>query len=247
MQDQTIEHQPSCEDELNIGLLTVAQAQARILDGVTPVTDAETVPVREALGRVLAEDIISPIDVPSHTNSAMDGYAVRADDLPAEGVREFTVPGTSWAGRPWPDQDEPGQAVQIMTGGMMQAGAETVVMKEDSTLSVLGKKDFDELISNPLIKTVNQKVAKSLLDTGYIPIDVRYPEEYDDSHIPGAISIYDAQFDKNLDKLPKDPWGEPYRFLNPGQNGEIDIFTLGADNQPGGEGVDADIGNWDLN
>ncbi len=47
-----------------------------------------------------------------------------------------------------------------------------------------------------------------------------------------------------LDKLPKDPWGEPYRYLNPGQNGEIDIFTLGADNQPGGEGVDADIGNW---
>jgi general secretion pathway protein G len=47
-----------------------------------------------------------------------------------------------------------------------------------------------------------------------------------------------------LDKLPKDPWGEPYRYLSPGQNGEIDIFTLGADNQPGGEGVDADIGNW---
>jgi general secretion pathway protein G len=47
-----------------------------------------------------------------------------------------------------------------------------------------------------------------------------------------------------LDKVPKDPWGEPYRYLNPGQNGEIDIFTLGADNQPGGEGVDADIGNW---
>ncbi len=67
--------------------------------------------------------------------------------------------------------------------------SETVVMKEESTLSVLDKKDFDELISSPLIKTVNQKVAKSLLDTGYIPIDVRYPEEYDDSHIPGAILV----------------------------------------------------------
>ena len=50
-----------------------------------------------------------------------------------------------------------------------------------------------------------------------------------------------------LDRVPKDPWGEPYRYLNPGQNGEIDIFTLGADNQPGGEGVDADIGNWSSN
>jgi CRP-like cAMP-binding protein len=67
--------------------------------------------------------------------------------------------------------------------------SETVVMKEESTLSVLDKNDFDELISNPLIKTVNQKVAKSLLETGYIPIDVRYPEEYDDSHIPGALLV----------------------------------------------------------
>jgi molybdopterin molybdotransferase len=79
---------------------------------------------------VLAEDIVSPIDVPSHTNSAMDGYAVRAVDLPAEGVREFPVPGTSWAGRPWLSAIKPGQAVQIMTGGMMPEGADTVVMQE---------------------------------------------------------------------------------------------------------------------
>ncbi|MGB5474292.1 MAG: bifunctional molybdopterin-guanine dinucleotide biosynthesis adaptor protein MobB/molybdopterin molybdotransferase MoeA [Gammaproteobacteria bacterium] len=130
MHENEIQHQPGCEDELNTGLLTVAQAQARILAGVTPVTASETLPVREALGRVLAQDIVSPIDVPSHTNSAMDGYAVRAADLPASGVREFPVPGTSWAGRPWLTPIEPGQAVQIMTGGMMPAGADTVVMQE---------------------------------------------------------------------------------------------------------------------
>jgi general secretion pathway protein G len=49
-----------------------------------------------------------------------------------------------------------------------------------------------------------------------------------------------------LDRLPKDPWGNAYQYLNPGQNGEIDIFTYGRDNRPGGEGVDADIGNWNL-
>ena len=130
MQDQEIRHQPSCEDELNIGLLTVAEAQARILEGVTPVTETETLPVREALGRVLAQEVVSPIDVPSHTNSAMDGYAVRAADLPETGVRDFPVPGTSWAGRPWLAPIEPGQAVQIMTGGMMPEGADTVVMQE---------------------------------------------------------------------------------------------------------------------
>ena len=130
MHDQEINIQQCCEDEQNTGLLTVAEAQARILEGVTPVTAAETLPVREALGRVLAEDIVSPIDVPSHTNSAMDGYAVRAADLPDDGVREFPVPGTSWAGRPWLMPIEPGQAVQIMTGGMMPVGADTVVMQE---------------------------------------------------------------------------------------------------------------------
>ena len=93
--------------------------------------------------------------------------------------------------------DEPQKIAELQEGDAFGCDAlisgstrnETVVMKEESTLSVLDKKDFDELISNPLIKTVNQKVAKSMLDTGHIPIDVRYAEEFDDSHIPGAILI----------------------------------------------------------
>lgn len=47
-----------------------------------------------------------------------------------------------------------------------------------------------------------------------------------------------------LDKAPSDPWGKPYLYLNPGTHSEIDIYSLGADGQPGGEGADADIGNW---
>ncbi len=49
-----------------------------------------------------------------------------------------------------------------------------------------------------------------------------------------------------LDRLPKDPWGNPYLYLNPGNNAEIDIYTLGRDGRPGGEGVDADLGNWNI-
>lgn len=49
-----------------------------------------------------------------------------------------------------------------------------------------------------------------------------------------------------LDKLPKDPWGHPYQYLSPGIKGEIDVFSLGADGEPGGTGNDADIGSWDL-
>jgi general secretion pathway protein G len=49
-----------------------------------------------------------------------------------------------------------------------------------------------------------------------------------------------------LERLPKDPWGNPYLYLNPGRNGEIDVYSLGTDGQAGGEGKDADIGNWML-
>lgn len=49
-----------------------------------------------------------------------------------------------------------------------------------------------------------------------------------------------------VDRLPKDPWGKPYQYLNPGLRGEIDVFSLGADSAPGGEGNDADIGSWNL-
>ncbi len=48
-----------------------------------------------------------------------------------------------------------------------------------------------------------------------------------------------------LDKLPRDPWGRPYQYLNPGSHGEIDVFSLGADGQPGGQGHDADVGSWE--
>lgn len=50
-----------------------------------------------------------------------------------------------------------------------------------------------------------------------------------------------------LKRLPTDPWGEPYRYRNPGEHGEIDIYSYGRDGRPGGEETDADIGNWNLN
>ena len=59
---------------------------------------------------------------------------------------------------------------------------------------------------------------------------------------PGIRNWKDGGY---LDRLPVDPWGNPYQYLNPGNNGEIDIYTLGRDGRPGGEGLDADIGNWD--
>ena len=130
MSKDEIQVQPSCEDELNTGLLSVDEARERMVNAVSPVRDMQTVALREALGQVLAAEVVSPIDVPSHTNSAMDGYAVRASDLPGDGIRTFPVPGTSWAGQPWLETARPGEAVRIMTGGMMPPGSDTVIMQE---------------------------------------------------------------------------------------------------------------------
>lgn len=62
---------------------------------------------------------------------------------------------------------------------------------------------------------------------------------------PSAAPIPES-WKQLLDKVPVDPWGQPYQYLTPGVHGEVDVFSYGADGQPGGEGNDADIGNWDL-
>ena len=59
-----------------------------------------------------------------------------------------------------------------------------------------------------------------------------------------ATGAVPANWRPYLDKLPADPWGKPYQYLNPGVKGEIDVFSFGADGQPGGEGKNADIGSW---
>ena len=122
-----------CADGHEGPALILSEALSRMLAEVRPVAGVETLAVRSALGRVLAADVVSGIDVPSHTNSAMDGYALRGVDLPADGERGFPVIGTSAAGRPFDGQVEPGQCVRIMTGAPMPSGTDTVVMQENVT------------------------------------------------------------------------------------------------------------------
>lgn len=97
---------------------------------VEPVSDTETVGVLGALGRVLAEDVISPISVPPHDNSAMDGYALAGADLSHDKPTTLTVVGTAYAGTAWGGQVGPGGCVKIMTGAIMPAGLDTVVPVE---------------------------------------------------------------------------------------------------------------------
>jgi molybdopterin molybdotransferase len=110
--------------------LRVEEARARILAEVQPVEGIETLGLRDALDRVLGEDVHSSVNVPSHDNSAMDGYALAGGDLPTEGERAFPVVGTSWAGRPFEGIVHSGQCIRIMTGATLPKGIDTIVMQE---------------------------------------------------------------------------------------------------------------------
>jgi molybdopterin molybdotransferase len=110
--------------------LSAAEARRRMLDEVAPVAGREFVPVRSALGRVLAADIVAPHDVPAHDNSAMDGYAIRFESLAADGETRLAVVGTAFAGKAFSGLVGKGQAVRIMTGAVLPAGADTVVVQE---------------------------------------------------------------------------------------------------------------------
>lgn len=110
--------------------LSVDDARQRILSAVQPLGEREWVELRIALGRVTAADIHSTFDIPPHASSAMDGYALSAADLPISGTRALRVAGTAYAGRPYTGTLPAGECVRIMTGALLPAGADTVVMQE---------------------------------------------------------------------------------------------------------------------
>ncbi len=112
--------------------LSVPLAQQLVRAAITPITDTETLPLKQALGRILADDLVSPIAVPSHDNSAMDGYALRSSDLSASPVT-LTVVGKAYAGHPYPNEVQAGECVRIMTGAVMPRGCDSVIPQELAT------------------------------------------------------------------------------------------------------------------
>ena len=130
MDRDRITTQPSCADTVDEQSLGAVEAVSRILDACPVLRESETLAIRQALGRILATDVLSRINIPPATNSAMDGYALAASSLPETGPRQFAVVGTAWAGKPFRGVVAPDQCVRIMTGAIMPPGTDTVVMQE---------------------------------------------------------------------------------------------------------------------
>ena len=159
----------SCLDGYDPDALRVDKACEAIRACLSPITESETVPVREALGRVLAQDIVPSIDVPAHDNSAMDGYAVRFADL-QEKETPLKEIGAALAGRPFAGAVAPGQCVRIMTGAVMPGGTDTVVIQE------VVKRDGERVVVPPGQKArQNVRYAGEDLKTG---VPVLFPGKY---------------------------------------------------------------------
>ena len=126
----TLEQIASCVSGYDPNALPVAQAREFIARLVPTVSGIESLAIRSALGRVLARDVISPIDVPAADNSAMDGYALRGGELGTDAPTRLRVVGKGFAGDAVGAAIAAGECVRIMTGAVMPPGLDTVVPQE---------------------------------------------------------------------------------------------------------------------
>ena len=119
--------------------MPLAEARARIVASIAPITATERLPLAAAFHRVLAETVIAGIDVPGADNSSMDGYGFAHADAPADGAR-LAIVGDSFAGHPFTGRLAAGQCVRIMTGAVVPEGVDTVVIQENT------REEGDELV-----------------------------------------------------------------------------------------------------
>jgi len=133
--------------------ITVEQALAIIKQHMEPLKNEQTIILPNALGKTLAVDVISPMNVPVYNNSAMDGYAFIANDFPEQGTTELTNIGTAYAGIPFEGSLSAGQCIRIMTGAKMPENADTVVEQEKVSVN-------DDQISIPNDIKLGQNVRK---------------------------------------------------------------------------------------
>ena len=150
---------PSCMDDYDPNAMSVAHARQFIKQFLTPIIETESINTMQALGRVLAADIVSPSNVPNYNNSAMDGYAFKF----SEGIKIIKVIGTAFAGKAFAGSVKAGECVKIMTGAVIPAGADTVVMQERIAI----KSDCITLLEVP-IKGTNVRLAGEDLKLGQV-------------------------------------------------------------------------------
>jgi molybdopterin molybdotransferase len=220
-------------------MISVRDGQNHILSGITAVVAPELLPVTRALGRVLAEDFQAPIDVPPADNSAVDGYAVGSADIPATGTRELVVVADLAAGFVFDGALAVGQALRIMTGAPMPAGADTVYPQE------IVERSGDRVRIAPLAKGANVRLRGEDVEAGAIVVEagtVLRPQEIGLMTSLGAWQLMVRRRPRVAVMSTGDEVAEPGTPRRPGQIYDANRFTLrGSIEQCGGEVIDLGI------
>lgn len=180
---------PSCMDDYDPNAMSVKQARAFIQQYLAPVAAQETLPIRESLGRTLAKDIVSPINVPNHNNSAMDGFAF----VHAKGIKLVKIIGTAFAGTPFKGTVKPGECIKIMTGAVLPEGADTVVMQEKT----VNKGDYINILEAP-DKGSNIRLAGEDLTLGQIVLAQGHQIKAADLGLAASLGIAEVMVYRQL-------------------------------------------------
>ncbi|EHC74729.1 Molybdopterin biosynthesis protein A [Salmonella enterica subsp. enterica serovar Mississippi str. A4-633] len=166
--------------EFSAGLMPLETALTQMLSRITPLTAVETLPLVNCFGRILATDIVSPLDVPGFDNSAMDGYAVRVADLSAD--KPLPVAGKAFAGQPYQGEWPAGTCIRIMTGAPVPAGCEAVVMQEQTEQTDDGVRFTADVRCGQNIRRRGELRTKHPPRRGYSPgcggLSGRYAPDY---------------------------------------------------------------------
>ena len=220
-------------------MISVQDGQNRVLAQIPHPTPPEIVPTPQALGRVLADDLRAPFDVPPTDNSAVDGYAVTSADVPADGTRELVVVADLPAGAVFEGAFLPGQTVRIMTGAPMPRGADTVYPQE-----VIERLDGRVRI-RPIAKGANVRLRGEDIQAGTIVVERGTALRPQEVGLLASLGLCQAA----VHQRPRvallstgDEVVEPGTPRRPGQIYDANRFTLrGAIEQGGGAVLDLGI------
>ena len=220
-------------------MISVRDGQAQILARIGAPLAPELLPLTRALARVLSDDFAAPFDVPPADNSAVDGYAVGSADIPARGTRDLVVIGDLAAGFVFEGKLGAGQALRIMTGAPMPAGADTVYPQE------VVQRESDSIRVGPIDKGANVRLAGEDVRMGEVVIEagsVLRPQEIGLMASLGAWQVSVRRRPRVALLSTGDEVAEPGTPRRPGQIYDANRFTLrGSIEQCGGEVIDLGI------
>ena len=220
-------------------MISVRDGQAQILARIGAPLAPELLPLTRALARVLSGDFAAPFDVPPADNSAVDGYAVGSADIPARGTRDLVVIGDLAAGFVFEGKLGAGQALRIMTGAPMPAGADTVYPQE------VVQRGSDSIRVGPIDKGANVRLAGEDVRMGEVVIEagsVLRPQEIGLMASLGAWQVSVRRRPRVALLSTGDEVAEPGTPRRPGQIYDANRFTLrGSIEQCGGEVIDLGI------